>query len=226
MSKSRCYMSNRYVYQLTEPLILNSPKRETVEHDLGVFRSLSVAENFLREYLKNGKFFYPLYCFAVKCLHISEELEYDSMRQINIYSPDGRLQISEFNLLGCGGAINKRLNLCARISIDISLNKKSYFTLYNNWRRRLATKCARISFLEPKYELSSSYSKSVWFLNESEKKKLMEFLNIKRPLASDNEPSNNWQSVIRTFNNVIRGDETDRILPYDMPIPDYTKLEP
>ena len=219
-------MSNRYVYQLTETLILNSPKRETVEHDLGVFRSLSVAENFLREYLKNGKFFYPLYCFAVKCLPISEELEYDSMRQINIYSPDGRLQISEFNLLRCGGAINKRLNLCARISIDISSNKKSYFTLYNNWRRRLATKYARISFLEPKYELSSSYSKSVWFLNESEKKKLMEFLNIKRPFASDNEPSNNWQSVIRNFNNVIRGDETDRILPYDMPIPDYTKLEP
>ena len=119
------------------------------------------------------------------------------MLQINIYSPDGRLQISEFNLLRCGGAINKRLNLCARIS-----------------------------FLEPEYELSSSYSKSVWFLNESEKKMLMEFLNIKRPFASDNEPSNNWQSVIRTFNNVIRGDETDRILPYDIPIPDYTKLEP
>ena len=190
-------MSNRYVYQLTETLILNSPMRESVEHNLGVFRSLSVAENFLREYLKNGKFFYPLYCFAVKCLPISEELDYDSMLQINIYSPDGRLQISEFNLLRCGGAINKRLNLCARIS-----------------------------FLEPKYELSSSYSKSVWFLNESEKKMLMEFLNIKRPFASDNEPSNNWQSVIRTFNNIIRGDETDRILPYDMPIPDYTKLEP
>ncbi|WP_295680474.1 hypothetical protein [uncultured Fibrobacter sp.] len=219
-------MSDRYVYQLTETLILNSPMRESVEHNLGVFRSLSVAENFLREYLKNGKFFYPLYCFAVKCLPISEELDYDSMRQINIYSPDGRLQISESNLLRCGGAINKRLNLCARISIDISLNKKSYFTLYNNWRRRLATKCARISFLESKYELSTSYSKSVWFLNESEKKKLMEFLNIKRPFASDNEPSNNWQSVIRTFNNIIRGDETDRILPYDTPIPDYTKLEP
>ena len=50
-------MSNRYVYQLTETLILNSPKRETVERDLGVFRSLSVAENFLREYLKKRKSF-------------------------------------------------------------------------------------------------------------------------------------------------------------------------
>ncbi len=219
-------MSNQYVYQLTETLILNSPRRETVEHDLGVFRSLSVAENILREYLKNGKFFSPVHCFAIKSFPISEKLDPDSMRQINIYSPDGKLQISEHNFFGCGGAMNKRLNLCARISIDVSPNKKFYFTLYNNWRRRLATKSARISFLEPKYELGATYHKSVWFLDKNEKRMLMEFLNIKRPFASDDEPLNNWQCVIAAFNNKIQSDETDRILHNDTPIPDYTKLEP
>ena len=218
-------MSNRYIYQLTETLITNSSTFETVEHDLGIFRSLTMAENILQDYLKNGKFFSPVYCFAVKCLPISEELDRVSMRQINIYSPDGKLQISEFNLFGGGGAINKRLNLCTRISIDTSPNKKSYFMLYNNWRQGLATKCARISFLEPKYELCSTYNKSVWFLDDKEKRMLMEFLKIKRPYTSDNEPSNNWQCVIRAFNNKIR-DESYRILPYDTPIPDYTKLEP
>ena len=187
-------MSNRYIYQLTETLITNSSTFETVEHDLGIFRSLTMAENIL-------------------------------MRQIIIYSPDGKLQISEFNLFGGGGAINKRLNLCTRISVDISPNKKYYFTLYNNWRRELATKCARISFLEPKYELGSTYNKSIWFLDDNEKRMFMEFLKIKRPYASDNEPSNNWQCVIRAFNNKIR-DEAYRILPYNTPIPDYTKLEP
>ncbi len=122
--------------------------------------------------------------------------------------------------------MNKRLNLCARISIDISPNKKNYFTLYNNWRRRLATKSARISFLESKYELGVSCNKSVWFLDDDEKRMLMEFLNIKRPFASDDEPLNNWQCVIAAFNNKIRDDETGRILPYNTPIPDYTKLEP
>ena len=218
-------MSNRYIYQLTETLITNSSTFETVEHDLGIFRSLTMAENILKDYLKKGNFFHPVYCFVVKCLPISEKLDYDSMRQVNIYTPEGKLQTSEFNFFGSGGAINKRLNLCTRISIDIGPNKKAYFVLYNKWRCRLATKCVRISFLEPKYELGSTYNKSVWFLDDKEKRMLMEFLKIKRPYASDNEPSNNWQCVIRAFNNKIR-DEAYRILPYNTPIPDYTKLEP
>ncbi|SHL80331.1 hypothetical protein SAMN05720762_1158 [Fibrobacter sp. UWH4] len=33
-------------------------------------------------------------------------------------------------------------------------------------------------------------------------------------------------SVIGAFNNEVKGDDDSRILPYDLPIPNYNKLEP
>ena len=146
--------------------------------------------------------------------------------QINVYSPDGKLQFSEFNMMSCNGAWSKNLNIDLRAVIDTGPGKKPYFTLYNHWNRGLATKCARISFLEPKYELGTSYNKSVWFLDDNEKKMLMKFLKTKcRSIFSD-KCTNNWMSVIGAFNNEVQGDDDSRILPYDLPIPNYNKLEP
>ncbi|WP_290917428.1 hypothetical protein [Fibrobacter sp.] len=158
-------------------------------------------------------------------LPVNDDLEYESERQINVYSPDGKLQLSEFNMMSCNGAWSKNLNIDLRAVIDTGPGKKPYFTLYNHWKRGLATKCARISFLEPKYELGSSYNKSVWFLDDNEKKMLMKFLRTKcRSIFSD-KCTNNWMSVIGAFNNEVQGDDDSRILPYDLPIPNYNKLE-
>lgn len=219
-------MRGHYIYQLAATILPNGLGRETVVHDLGIFTSLRTAEKIMREYVTKGDFYCPVYSFSIMFLPVNDDLEYESERQINIYSPAGELQISEFNMISCNGAWSKRLNIDIRAIIDTGPFKKPYFVLYNHWRRGLATKCARISFLEPKYELGASYNKSVWFLDENEKKMLVRFLKAGSRCGFEPEPSNNWRCAIGAFNNEVRNDDDSRILPYDLPIPDYTKLEP
>ncbi len=219
-------MRGRYIYQLAATILPNGLGNDTVDHDLGIFTSLRNAEKILRDYVESGNFYCPVYSFSIMFLPVNDDLEYESERRINVYSPDGKLQLSEFNMMSCNGAWSKSLNIDLRAVIDIGPGKNPYFTLYNHWKRGLATKCARISFLEPKYELGSSYNKSVWFLDDNEKKMLMKFLKTKcRSIFSDN-CTNNWMSVIGAFNNEVQGDDDKRILPYDLPIPNYNKLEP
>ena len=219
-------MKGRYIYQLATTILPNGRGYDTVDHGLGIFTSLRTAKKVLRDYVKGGDFYCPVYSFSIMYLPVDNDLDYESDRQINVYSPDGKLQLSEFNMMSCNGAWSKSLNIDLRAVIDIGPGKKPYFTLYNHWKRGLATKCARISFLEPKYELGSSYNKSVWFLDDNEKKMLMKFLKTKcRSIFSD-KYTNNWMSVIGAFNNEVQGDDDSRILPYDLPIPDYNKLKP
>ena len=219
-------MKGRYIYQLATTILPNGRGYDTVDHGLGIFTSLRTAKKVLRDYVKGGDFYCPVYSFSIMYLPVDNDLDYESDRQINVYSPDGKLQLSEFNMMSCNGARSKSLNIDLRAVIDIGPGKKPYFTLYNHWKRGLATKCARISFLEPKYELGSSYNKSVWFLDDNEKKMLMKFLKTKcRSIFSD-KYTNNWMSVIGAFNNEVQGDDDSRILPYDLPIPDYNKLKP
>ena len=219
-------MRGRYIYQLAATILPNGLGHETVVHDLGIFTSLRTAEKIMRMYVNDGNFYCPVYSYSIMFLPVNDDLEYQSERQINIYSPAGELQISEFNMISCNGAWSNRLNIDIRAIIDIGPFKKPYFVLYNHWRRGLATKCARISFLEPKYELGASYNKSVWFLDENEKKMLVRFLKAGKHSPHEAEPSNNWRLAIGAFNNEVRGEDDSRILPYDLPIPDYTKLEP
>ena len=219
-------MKGRYIYQLATTILPNGRGYDTVDHGLGIFTSLRTAKKVLRDYVKGGDFYCPVYSFSIMYLPVDNDLDYESDRQINVYSPDGKLQLSEFNMMSCNGAWSKSLNIDLRAVIDIGPGKKPYFTLYNHWKRGLATKCARISFLEPKYELGSSYNKSVWFLDDNEKKMLMKFLKTKcRSIFSD-KYTNNWMNVIGAFNNEVQGDDDSRILPYDLPIPNYNKLEP
>lgn len=219
-------MRGRYIYQLTATILSHVLSYGTLDHDLGIFTSLRAAEKVLRDYVKSGDFYCLVYSFSVMFLPVNNDLDYESERQINIYSPDGKLQLSEYNMMSCNGAWSKRLNIDLRAVIDIGPGKKSYFTLYNHWKRGLTTKCARISFLEAKYELGSSYNKSVWFLDDNEKKMLMKFLKTKSRSIFSDKCTSNWMSVIGAFNNEVQGDDDSRILPYDLPIPNYNKLKP
>ena len=210
-----------YVYKLTATLLPKGLGCDTVNHDLGVFSTLKKAERVLQEYVKNGRFPCPVYCYSIEFLPLNDEMEFSSGRRLNMYSPIGELQISEMNCMSCSVFWKGTFHI--RIVVDIGPQQKAYFLLYNHWNRKFATKCARISFLEPKYELGTFYNNSVWFLTNREKELLMEFL--KTPIVvGPCEAKNRWQSAIWTFNNEVEPEM--RRLALDLRIPDYTKMEP
>ena len=209
-----------YVYKLAVTLLPHGIGRESVNNDLGVFSTLKKAESQLLEYVKNGGFPCSIYCYSIEFLPLDDDMEFSSGRRLNVYSPIGELQISEMNCMSCSAFWKGKIHI--RIVVDIGPQQKAYFLLYNHLNRKFATKCARISFLEPKYKFGAFYNKSVWFLTNREKEQLMEFL--KTPIAvGPSEVKNCWQSAIWTFNNEVEP-ETRR-LALDIPIPDYTKLE-
>jgi hypothetical protein len=216
-------MTGRYIYQVVATILPNGVGGETVQHDLGIFTTLKQAEKFMKGFVDEGDFYCPVYSYSIQFLPQNDEWEYQSERYLNIYSPDGELQISEFNMFTCGAGWDKQRNMHVRAYIDIGPKKKAYFVVFNHWRPGLAAKCARISFLEPKYELGGSYNKAVWFLNEREKKDLYDYLNspTENPMT---DIHNTWQRVISAFNNEVQGDDDNRMLPYDLSMPDYRRL--
>ena len=210
-----------YIYKLAATLLPEGLGRDTVNHDLGVFTTIEKAEKMLQKYVKNGQFPCSVYCYSIEFLPLDDDMEFSSGRRLNIYSSNGELQISEMNCMSC--SVNWQGKFHIRIVVDIGPQQKAYFLLYNHWNRKFATKCARISFLEPKYELGTFYNNSVWFLTNREKELLMEFL--KTPIVvGPYEAKNRWQSAIWTFNNEVEPEM--RRLALDLRIPDYTKLEP
>lgn len=215
-------MHNQDVYQLVATILPNGINGEKVQHDLGIWTTLRAAKMQMKDFVKNGDFYCPVYCYSIQFLPLNEDLEYQSEREINVYSPDGKLQIKEFNMISCGATWSKELNLNIRAFVDMGPKKKSYFVLYNHWRPGLATKCARISFLEPKYELGASYNKSIWVLDDREKENLCDFL--KSPKERPDDIHNVWQVAISAFNNEVEGVDESRALPYDLPMPDYRRL--
>jgi hypothetical protein len=215
-------MHNQDVYQLVATILPNGINGEKVQHDLGIWTTLRAAKKQMKDFVKNSDFYCPVYCYSIQFLPLNEDLEYQSEREINVYSPDGKLQIKEFNMISCGATWSKELNLNIRAFVDMGPKKKSYFVLYNHWRPGLATKCARISFLEPKYELGASYNKSIWVLDDREKENLCDVLNS--PKERPDDIHNVWQVAISAFNNEVEGVDESRALPYDLPMPDYKML--
>ncbi len=211
-----------YVYQLVATILPNGVDGEKVQHDLGIWTKLRDAKKQMKDFVRNGNFYCPVYCYSIQFLPLNDDLEYQSERKMNVYSPDGKLQIKEFNMISCGATWSEELYLNIRAFVDMGPQKKSYFVLYNHWRPGLATKCARISFLEPKYELGASYNKSIWVLNDREKEILCNFL--KSPKERNEDVHNVWQAAIFAFNNEVEGVDESRTLPYDLPMPDYRKL--
>lgn len=216
-------MHNRDVYQLVATILPNGIDGEKVQHDLGIWTMLRDAKKQMMDFVKNGDFFCPVYCYSILFLPLNENIEYQSERKINVYSPDGKLQIKEFNMVSCGAGGSLEHNLFIRVFVDMGPKKKSYFVLYNHWRPGLATKCARISFLEPKYELGASYNKSIWVLDDREKEILCEFLKLPKNSGCD-DVHTEWQKAIFAFDNEVEGIDEKRILPFDLPMPDYRRL--
>ena len=211
-----------YVYQLVATILPNGVDGEKVQHDLGIWTKLRDAKKQMKDFVRNGNFYCPVYCYSIQFLPLNDDLEYQSERKMNVYSPDGKLQIKEFNMISCGATWSEELNLNIRAFVDMGPQKKSYFVLYNHWRPGLATKCARISFLEPKYELGASYNKSIWVLDDREKEILCNFL--KSPKERNEDVHNVWQAAIFAFNNEVDGVDECRALPYDLPMPNYKML--
>ena len=211
-----------YVYKLAVTLLPQGIETKTIDHDLGVFSTLKKAEKILKEFVKKNHFLCPVYCYSIAFLPLNDDMEFSSARRLNIYAPDGELQISEMNDLSCSASWIEGIPFHIRAVIDVGPKEKSYFLLFNHWNYRYATKCARISFLEPKYELGTFYNKSVWFLNDQEKKMLMDFLKI--PCAiGPRWVKNHWHNAICVFNNEV--EPQSRSLSSRMCMPDYTELE-
>ncbi|MBO4435902.1 MAG: hypothetical protein J5791_03330 [Fibrobacter sp.] len=217
-------MRNDYIYQLVATILPNGIDGEKVQHDLGIWTTLRDAKRQMKEFVKDGDFFCPVYCYSIQFLPLNNDLDYQSERMINVYSPDGKLQIKEFNMVSCGAEWSRELNLNIRAYVDMGPKKKSYFMLYNYWRPGPATKCARISFLEPKYELGASYNKSIWVLDDREKETLCEYLKTPIEGCSRVGVHNVWQTAIWAFNNEVEGIDEKRMLPLDLPMPDYRRL--
>ena len=212
-----------FIYKVVATLLPRGIGRDTINYELGVFSTLKMAERQLQEFVENGYFHCPVYSYSIEFLPLDDDLEFSSGRLLNIYSPDGELQISEVNAMSCSVLCENRGPFHIRAVIDVGLRKKAYFLLFNHREYKLATKCARISFLEPKYELGPFYNKPVWFLTNHEKERLMKYL--KAPISRrQSELLNYWQATICAFNNEVEPES--RFLSYKLPIPDYMKLEP
>lgn len=98
---------------------------------------------------------------------------------------------------------------------------KEYFVICDHWSRHKSTKCAKISFHEPKYvDDNLIMGKKKWKLTPDEKELLAIFLNSN--LTGYGLKINRWKDIIMTYNNNIGNDEYD--IPENLPMPDYTKL--
>ena len=212
-----------FIYKVVATLLPRGVGRDSVNYELGVFSTLKRAEKQLQEFVEKGNLHCPVYSYSIEFLPLNDDLEYSSGRLLNIYSPDGELQISEVNAMSGSVLWGNKEPFHIRAVIDNGPKQKAYFLLFNHREHGLATKCARISFQEPDYELGTFYNKSVWFLTKREKERLMDFL--KSPITKrQGETLNCWQAAIWTFNNEVEPES--RGLSYKLPIPDYTKLEP
>ena len=110
-----------------------------------------------------------------------------------------------------------------------------YFKYYNHANIRSASKVARIKLRSPEYIKSHRDNKELWILNSSERKTLIELLNL--PYARDPRITN-WQQIIVTYNddffNIVPEDtiadsydksKFPQALSINMPMPDYTQLK-
>ncbi len=133
-------------------------------------------------------------------------------------------------------------NWSIELNPGMNENRPTYFILCDHVHYEEVTKCARISFLEPKY-VTETGEKAPWrLINHEEKKRLMNFLNSHRRGKADTEQTlSNWQYAIALWNvemGFIDSPEeamawtSDRCsphdvlspLPIDLPMPDYLQL--
>ena len=121
------------------------------------------------------------------------------------------------------------------VNPDPNRQGDEYFKLYNNAKKSAATKVARIMFRSAKYVYHTNYDgKEDWILNAKEKKYLVTAL--KKKAKHPYEEYTNWQKAILLFNdekdldqektlkNLLPKPKYKNYLPFNLEMPDYTKL--
>lgn len=121
------------------------------------------------------------------------------------------------------------------VNPDPNITGDEYFKLYNNAKKSAADKVARISFREAKYIYhKNADGKGDWILNSKEKQYLINALQKKAKFPYQNYT--NWQKAILLFNdekdldqektlaNIGKNLPYPKYLPFDLEMPDYTKL--
>lgn len=124
------------------------------------------------------------------------------------------------------------------VSVNPDPNREGdeYFKLYNKTSRSSATKIARISFRKTEYIYHSmNQDKEDWILNAKEKKYIVKAFKKKNPAFYDGQYTY-WQFAIaqfnlekgldykKTFKNAGKKLKYPKYLPFDLEMPDYTKL--
>lgn len=108
-----------------------------------------------------------------------------------------------------------------------------YFKVYNNSIYSKSDKIARIHFFNPNYEYHDNSNIELrWYLNAKEKNTLIELLqklysgNDYIEIAKESKTNNvtNWIKAIYEFNQRAKSMNKKFIIPYDLIMPDYTKL--
>lgn len=137
--------------------------------------------------------------------------------------------LTEFATAGRFG----KYNMSVAVNPDKNRNKinAEYFKVYNNEFPYKAMKVARIKFRSCEYVIHDSKgNKENWFLNETERKQLIEILNLP---SKEYSGYTTWQSLILHFNYETGLDFGDtknntydnliykNYLPIDLKIPDY-----
>lgn len=143
---------------------------------------------------------------------------------------------------------DRRLNFSLQVNPDENHVGLPYFKFYNSAHYGSAEKLARISFEQPVYIKHNSNwgkKKEPWILNGKERRMLMDVLQRKVNIYAGVPTV--WQSLIVAYNmekgfmpeNTLMctcdniGDVLESyndpaligIMPFDLPIPDYTKLK-
>lgn len=89
-----------------------------------------------------------------------------------------------------------------------------------------ATKCARISLLEPKYLYPKDCDIPVWILSEDEKCKIINIFKSSNPTMIFKDTANTiWELIVQCYNfEIYCNFGNEEFLPKNLPMPDYMKL--
>ena len=126
-------------------------------------------------------------------------------------------------------------NMSIAVNPDDSRNNPLYFKLFDSTNYLKATRCARIRFMEAKYEPPHKDSKENWVLNSHERRALVEFLKSHiRGRKQERSELSNWEYAIASWNVEMhyidnQSEAADLVpgatpLPLCTPMPDYLLL--
>lgn len=134
-------------------------------------------------------------------------------------------------------AMDEEKKMLIQVTPDPNHKGDAYLKLYNSFSKSKATKVARISLYSPTYVLHKNVERIVgkedWFLTTKEKKDFIDFLNS----PTNHDPLYTvWQRTILDYNkeldlfeeetkeNLLPDLKHPDFLPFNLPIPDYSRL--